>query len=291
MVSASVLLMIDKPLIARLQEEDYDRFLSVLFSPREYREGLSALYAFNLELAKIFDVTSEPALGQIRLQWWRDALDEIVTGKPPRQHDVVLALAELNASRPLSESLLLQMIDAREQDISGVIPDVTEAFTDYVTGTSAALLQQVAMMTTEESAPYQEVIHQIGRAYGTIGLLRSAHRHLPRGRCHFPRPLLEQYGLSLDHFGSQPFLDGFRALTERLVEESWEQLQQARRQIASMPKSIRTSLMPVCLFLPLTEWYIRQIRRCHYDPLSSVCPRPAAGMMLSLWWKALRSRP
>ena len=52
---------------------DPDRSLAVLFAPRESRASLFALYALNVELARIAEQVSEPDLGAIRLQWWREA--------------------------------------------------------------------------------------------------------------------------------------------------------------------------------------------------------------------------
>ena len=53
---------------------DPDRALAALFAPRETRADLLALYAFNVELARIAEQVTEPELGAIRLQWWREAL-------------------------------------------------------------------------------------------------------------------------------------------------------------------------------------------------------------------------
>jgi len=62
---------------AELRRGDRDRFLTALFAPADRREALFALYAFNLELARIRESVSQPMLGLIRLQWWRDGLDAI----------------------------------------------------------------------------------------------------------------------------------------------------------------------------------------------------------------------
>ncbi len=59
---------------ALVREGDRDRFFATLFAPADKRPHLFALYAFNLEIARIRDSISEPALGEIRLQWWRDTL-------------------------------------------------------------------------------------------------------------------------------------------------------------------------------------------------------------------------
>ena len=64
-------------LAATLRQHDRDRYLTTLFAPSDRRGALIALYSFNFEVAKTREVVREPLLGRIRLQWWRDAIDEI----------------------------------------------------------------------------------------------------------------------------------------------------------------------------------------------------------------------
>ena len=42
--------------------------------PTEHRDALLSLYAFNIEIARVRDLVREPMPGEIRLQWWREAL-------------------------------------------------------------------------------------------------------------------------------------------------------------------------------------------------------------------------
>src|SRR5208282_2825234 len=76
-----------------VRRHDRDRFVTALFAAPGRREALFALYAFNYEVARIREAVSEPLLGSIRLQWWREVIREINEGKPPRQHEVAEALA------------------------------------------------------------------------------------------------------------------------------------------------------------------------------------------------------
>ena len=48
--------------------------LAALFAPAEHRNALLALYAFNLEVARVREVVRDPLAGEIRLQWWSDVL-------------------------------------------------------------------------------------------------------------------------------------------------------------------------------------------------------------------------
>ncbi|MDP2732480.1 MAG: squalene/phytoene synthase family protein, partial [Hoeflea sp.] len=70
----------------RVRRFDRDRFLTALFCPSDRRADLLALYAFNIEIAGVRETVSEPLLGHIRIQWWRDALDGIYDGDPPAHH-------------------------------------------------------------------------------------------------------------------------------------------------------------------------------------------------------------
>ncbi|MBN9067012.1 MAG: squalene/phytoene synthase family protein, partial [Rhizobiales bacterium] len=57
-----------------VREGDRDRYLSVLFAAEAKRPALFTLYAFNVEVARVRDLIHEPMPGEIRLQWWRDAI-------------------------------------------------------------------------------------------------------------------------------------------------------------------------------------------------------------------------
>jgi phytoene synthase len=98
----------------RMRTGDEDRWLSSRYAPQAARCALVALYAFCWELARVRLIVSEPALGAIRFQWWREALEEIRNGEMPRAHDVVGALAEMIRADVYSLPSLLEIVDAYE---------------------------------------------------------------------------------------------------------------------------------------------------------------------------------
>ena len=59
---------------AVVRAHDKDRFLAALFAPADLRRHLHALYAFDGEIARVREAAREVLPGEIRLQWWRDAL-------------------------------------------------------------------------------------------------------------------------------------------------------------------------------------------------------------------------
>jgi phytoene synthase len=57
-----------------LREHDRDRYLATLVLPAEARAHVTAVLAFNADIAAIRTRVSGPQPGEIRLQWWNDAL-------------------------------------------------------------------------------------------------------------------------------------------------------------------------------------------------------------------------
>lgn len=57
-----------------VRTHDFDRYASTLFVPADKRRPLLALYAFNSEVSRVRDQVKQALPGEIRLQWWTDAL-------------------------------------------------------------------------------------------------------------------------------------------------------------------------------------------------------------------------
>jgi phytoene synthase len=101
-----------------LKRTDPDRWLSARFVGDEAaRADVLAVYAFDGELARAPRVASSALMGEIRLTWWREALDEIFEGRRVRGHPVALALAEAVGRHGLPRAPLEAMIDARYAEL------------------------------------------------------------------------------------------------------------------------------------------------------------------------------
>lgn len=170
-----------------VRAHDPDRFLATLFAPPDRREALFTLYAFNHELARAREVASEPTLGLIRLQWWR----EVVEGTEKR-HEVATPLSAALAEGRLPRPLLLEMLAARETEADDTIP-TRAAWLAYLHGTAGALAEAAAHALTGHAAPR---IRLLGTAYGIAGLLRSTAILAAQGRCLLPDDTLATHHTS-----------------------------------------------------------------------------------------------
>ncbi len=161
-----------KYIARQVRGHDYDRYFATLFCPAGRRPALFALYAFNLEIATIRETVSEPLIGRMRLQWWRDTIDAIYQGRPP-DHPVAAAVADAAASCELAREPFDRMIDGRELDLSDTPRENLAAFECYTDATSSSLVRLALAVLGARGADAEQLAHHAGLAWGLTGILRA----------------------------------------------------------------------------------------------------------------------
>src|SRR5712692_5259193 len=178
------------PLAALVRRHDRDRYQTALFAPADRREPLFALYAFNYEIARVRESVTQPMLGQIRLQWWREVVAAAFAGAPARQHVVAEPLAAVVRDFALTRSHFDRMIDARERDLADEPPATLAALEDYAEGTSATLLYLALEVLGITEASAVAAASEVGIGYALAGLLRAMPFHARTGRCYIPAEIV-----------------------------------------------------------------------------------------------------
>src|SRR6516162_2502368 len=157
---------------ALVRRHDHDRFQTALFAPSEGREALFALYAFNYEIARVRETVSEPVLGQIRLQWWRESIAAAFEGGPIRHHIVVEALTAAIRALDLTRAHFDQLVDAREGDLDEAPSADLGALEDYAEATSSGLVYLALESLGIRDPTVAKAGFHVGVAYALAGLLR-----------------------------------------------------------------------------------------------------------------------
>jgi phytoene synthase len=150
-----------------VRRTDPDRWLASRFiDDPAARADVLALYAFNQELARVAFAVSDALTGEIRLTWWREAMDEIALGRPPRRHPVVLALA----ATQLPLQALADLTEGRYADLEAEPFADREAVLAYLDTTAGAVAALAAQRLDPAATAGQ--VRSAARAYGLAGLWR-----------------------------------------------------------------------------------------------------------------------
>lgn len=199
-----------------VQKGDDVRFRTVMAAPVATRAVLFPIYAMNVEVSRAPWVTQEAMIAEMRLQWWRDALEEIAEDNTVRKHEVTTPLRHVLSSaqaRRLDES-----VAARRWDIYRDAFEDEGHFDAYIDQTAGHLMWTACEALGAEQAS-EKAVRDLAFSAGVAAFLRAVPALADAGRI--------------------PLLDGTDAGVRALAERA-----RACVQRPQMPKAARPALWP-----------------------------------------------
>jgi phytoene/squalene synthetase len=165
---------------AVVRAADKDRFLAALFAPAGLRRHLHALYAFSGEIARVREAAREVLPGEIRLQWWRDALAGQARGEV-NANPIAAALLDTVAQYALPVEPLLGLIDAHSFDLYDEAMATVAELDAYGRDTEGALMTLGARVLAGGEVPGAGAAASVGIACAVAHRLRSFPLDVSRG--------------------------------------------------------------------------------------------------------------
>ena len=270
------------PVAALVRCHDHDRFQTALFAPPRGRESLFALYAFNYEVARVRETVSQPVLGQIRLQWWRENISAAFDGGSVRHHTVVEALTAAIRTHGLTRAHFDRLIDAREEDLREAPTATLAALENYAEGTSARLVYLALESLGVRDPETEKVGFHIGVAYALAGLLRAMPLHARAGRLVIPADIAAQTGLGPADYCVLRSTHALRSAAAEIAASAEQHLTAARAHRRSITRRALPALLPAIV----AARSLRRLKRAGYDPFH---PTLAAPDPLQSWRLAICS--
>jgi phytoene synthase len=267
------------PCGAILRRDDPDRFLCALFAPEPAREALFTLYAFNAALASVRDAVTEPALGLIRLQWWREVVAE-AQQRRFRRHEVAEPLGRLIASQGIDPALLDAVITAREAELAEEGIADPAALETYAAASAGGLMRLALAVLGAETPAAVSAARHAGVVYGLAGILRAAPVLAARGRTLLPRVLLREEGVRLADLACRPAGEGVRRVARVIAALAESHVATLRGLLPEVPRAARPALLPAALGTRT----LRRLRRAGFDPGDG----RVAGPRLGAQWAVAR---
>ena len=269
-----------------LREQDRDRYLATLVLPVESRPHITALLAFNADVAAIRARVSGPQPGEIRLQWWNDALTGSGHGEV-RQNPLADALLQTIAQYGLPVGTLQRLIGARRFDLyDDPMPDL-ETFEGYAGETASTLFQLAAMILNRgEPVEQGDAAGHLGVAQAMIGHLRALGHVSSQGRIMLPWSILEANGVRETELFRGQDSEGLQSALSQIAELAEDHLKKARTAIAALPKNLR----PAFAALATLEKQLSVWKQNSSTPFAPPSDEPDWRKIARLTWWAWRNR-
>jgi len=260
---------------------DRDRFLTTLFAPAEHRPALLALYAFNLEIARVREIVHEPLAGEIRLQWWNDMLEGERRGEVAA-HPVAAALLASVARYRLGPERLKALIAARRFDLDNEPMRTLGDLEAYAEGASAGLIA-VAAQVLADGLDIGALSHHAGLAHAFAGLLAAFPVHGARGKVFVPLDILARHGAAREDAVGGPATPQLHAALAELRLHARVHLRAAQELLDAAPPAAIPALLPVAL----AGATLARMERRGYDPFTPIEVAPWRRQLRI--WRAARS--
>jgi len=259
---------------------DRDRYRAALFAPRPQRDHLLALSAFNIELARVREEVSDATLGEIRLEWWREALERAQRGEVIG-HPVADALALARRRCVLPGDLLADMIDARMSDLGATpMPDQAH-LEDYLARTAGTVFQLGGYVLGARGAESAHLARHAGVAFGLAGIMRALPIHRAQGLILLPRAELAAAGVQTGNIRQGRATEALEGELARLRAAAEAHRTVAAKEFAELPAQARPAFLP----LALVRGQLRALAKPGRDPLGELpAPQPLSG-----FWRMWRA--
>jgi phytoene synthase len=252
---------------ARAREGAIDHYLAALLAPRDVRDDLIAVAALVAELARIPATVREAMMGEIRLQWWRDALPALQRGDPTG-HPVADRFGVAMRRHGLPASLVVGMTEARAFDLyPDPMPDET-ALMGYITKTQGAAFALAArVLGAEDRGAAGAAIAAAAQAYGRARVLAGLPEALAAGRVPLPGDMLRRHAADPRDFVARPASPSVRAVLADARDDCQRHVQRAQQTYAEIPVVVRGAVLPAALIGPYLQAFDREAARGLESPI------------------------
>lgn len=259
-----------EPAVAQtLKMLDRDRYFASLVLPADKRLAIQSLWAMSAEIAATRERVSEPAPGEIRLQFWTDLLAGTPHGSV-LQSPIAAAVLDTIARFKLETGPLQRLIAARRFDLyDDPMPDM-ETFEGYAGETHSVLFQYAATILNDGEAPSSgDAAGHLGVAQALLGHMRAFGFNAARGRLVLPLTVFTAHGVSERELFSGTATPALHAAFVQLRETAANHLGKARSAVAAQPKTLR----PAFAQMALLDAESRHLRGSHADPYRPDLPQ------------------
>jgi phytoene synthase len=259
-----------------VRRRDPDRYFADLFAPAHARPHLLAIHAFNAEVARVGEIVSEPLPGEMRLQWWRDALEAGDAGGNP----VAAALLDTIAAFRLPVAAFLTLLEARTFDLyNDPMPD-RAAVEGYAGDTASSLFQLAAIVLAGGRDPGSaDAAGHAGVAYALTVLLRAFPLHAARKQLFLPADAFAAHSVEVETVYARENTVSIAAALADLRALARSHLRQGREALRGLPAAIAPAFLP----LALVEPYLRRMERPDYQPFGPPVELPQWRRQWILW--------
>ncbi|XP_036597969.1 NADH dehydrogenase (ubiquinone) complex I, assembly factor 6 isoform X2 [Trichosurus vulpecula] len=211
-------------------------------------------------LRLVKDSVSQKTIGQMRMQFWKKAVEDIYSDNPPHQ-PVAIELWKAVRRHNLTKRWLMKIIDEREKNLDDKTYRNIQELETYAENTQSSLLYLTLEVLGIRDLHADHAASHIGKAQGIVTCLRATPYHISRRKVFLPMDICMLHGVSQEDFLRKNQDKNVRDVIYDIASQGHLHLKHAR----SFQKSIPVKAFPAFLQTVALEDYLEKIQRVDFD--------------------------
>ncbi|XP_029638160.1 NADH dehydrogenase (ubiquinone) complex I, assembly factor 6 isoform X1 [Octopus sinensis] len=268
-----------------VRKTDFENYLCTLLYPKSIRTSAFGLRAFNAEIAQVKDLTTDPRIGEIRLKYWQDVVNEIYQGKLPHL-PVGQELARAVQKHNLSKHWLLRLIDARFTSLKENPFTSIKNMEDYAEKTVSSLHYLLLECLGIKNVHADHVSSHIGKAYGIITQLRGVPYHGSKRKVYLPLDVLIKHQVSEEAIVRGRDDQKVKDVIYDIASAAHQHLKLAR----DLKQHITKEMLPVFLSTVICEEYLNKLQKVDFHVFHPRLQQRDNLLPVKLWLQTKRAK-
>lgn len=264
---------------AHLRTYGYDWYVAFQYAPAAKRQACIAVFAYLEEIARIRSLISDPMPGEIRLQWWRDALSGTAHGAVSANPLAAALLAAIDI-HALPTQPLLAVLDGRAFDLYDDAPPTLGDVEGYAGEVWSGPMSLVAgLLSGQTPADFADIAGHGGVARHVALCLADVRLWSGKHQCFVATELMDKYGLDRAAFSAQQSSAAMTSTLRAFAEFGLDHLKKSAAAARHMPPSAGPAFLP----LALTRKTLQAADQWASEPFAKPLATPKWRKLFQLW--------
>jgi len=185
-------------------------YYSLLGLTKAQKKALTSLYVFCREVDDIVDTCEEPAIAEIKINFWFQEIERVFLGKP--EHPIGHALFDISNTFPLKKEYFKHILNGMLMDLENKTYPTFEALRPYCYSVASC----VGLLVVEilGSTKVQNFAENLGIALQLVNIIRDVGEDVRLGRIYLPEEDLTKFSITKQEIIQGKYSENFLNLMQ-----------------------------------------------------------------------------
>ncbi|XP_068621457.1 NADH dehydrogenase (ubiquinone) complex I, assembly factor 6 [Battus philenor] len=271
-----------------VRQHDYENFLATLLMTKVIRSPALVVRAFNVEVARVQDQTSDPQTAAFRVQFWLDTLntiykkDQSLSNVPanPVAKELFKVCKTYNIPKRHLEKLVLSRSNLLKSRYFRTLEDLEK----YVDETVSSIFHLLLSLAGIKDIHADHAASHLGKSQGLANTLRSIHVSNHHKMVALPLDILMKYNVSQEDVLREVDSEKMRQVTFDVASRANSHLEKARR--INVPKVANQIFLPAIA----VESYLSKLQKKHFNLFDKSLQRGNTTLAFKLYYQRLLNK-